>query len=422
MSYSSRALGYLTTGKYVHNAGLSGVEELSTVYTCFRLLSQSVGQMKFQLKDEEGNRFKDMFGMWKLIATRPNAWQTWYDLFVQAEYHRSKFGNTFFRPKWNGRGQVQSIELIVPSDMYNWKKIGDEIYYYFQITEPSTGMMIEDVMLTSSEIIHVRAIAENGVIGLSPLAAIALNMSVFSKALQTTDKYYENGALGVQVLETVELPKGASTGKNLKEETEEMRKNYFGFQNTGSIIPLPPGTKVSNVSNSFKDADMIQMLFFNKKEIASTLGIPMFLLGEQETASNSIQQLGTAYLQNTVNPILKLYADAFNVFFLQANDLIKGRLFHFDTSDFVLEDLETKSVAIKNLVSNGVMTPRQGAAKLNMQVEGNSPYLDYHYMQGQFVPLEEGALGMLAKTGKTKPVKDETTPVKKEKPEKKTDE
>jgi HK97 family phage portal protein len=391
MSLSNRAFNYITTGKYTQNTGLAGVEEISTVYACFKLLSQSVSQMRMGLKDKDGKDYQDKLGWWRLLRTKPNNIQSWNDILSTTEYHRSKYGNAFWRKRHNKKtGQIESIQLLNPADMYNWKydHKSDLVFYTFNITEPSSGAVIENVTLSSDEVVHFKAITDNGILGLAPLAAISINMGVFSKALQTTDNYYENGALGVQVLETLQVPKGSAVAKDIKEEAIELKDNYFGFRNTGSIIPLPPGTSIKNVSNNFKDADMIAMLHFNKKEFASVFSIPLYMLAEPELASNGVQQQSEAYLQNTINPILRIYADAMNANILNEEDQLNGVNFRFDTSDFVLEDLKTRSEAMKNLVGHGMATPRQAATKLGFRVDNPSKFLDLHYMQGQYSALE----------------------------------
>ena len=401
MTLTNRAFNYLVTGKYTQNTGLTGVEEISTIYACFKLLSQSISQMRIGLTDKDGKEYKDTLGWWKLLKTKPNRYQSWNDVLSTTEYHRSKYGNGFWRKKHNkNTGKIDSIQVLNPADLYNWQLRGDLVFYYFKITEPSTGAMVEDVVLTSNDIVHFKAITDNGILGLAPLAAVALNMAVFSKALQTTDNYYENGALGLQVLETLQVPKGSAVSKDIKEEAEALKENYFGFRNSGSIIPLPPGTSIKNVSNNFKDADMIAMLHFNKKEFASVFSIPLYMLAEPELASNGVQQQSEAYLQNTINPILRIYADAMNACILSEKEQLAGVNFRFDTSDFVLEDLKTRSEAMKNLVGHGMATPRQAATKLGFRVDNPSEFLDMHYMQGQYVALEMTGLKETVKQGK----------------------
>jgi HK97 family phage portal protein len=403
MAMTNRAFNYITTGKYTQNTGLTGVEEISTIYACFKLLSQSISQMKIGLTDKDGKEYQDRLGWWKLLRTKPNKHQSWNDVLSTTEYHRSKYGNAFWWKRHNsGTGQVKSIYVINPADLYNWRYDfkTDTVWYYFKLTEPSTGGLIRDLTVSSKDIVHFKAITDNGVLGLAPLAALALNMAVFSKALQTTDNYYENGALGVQVLETLQVPKGSAVAKDIKEEAKELKDEYFGFRNTGSIIPLPPGTSIKNVSNNFKDADMIAMLHFNKKEFASVFSIPLYMLAEPELASNGVQQQTEAYLQNTVNPILRIYADAMNANILTEEEQLKGVNFRFDTSDFVLEDLKTRSEAMKNLVGHGMATPRQAATKLGFRVDNPSKFLDMHYMQGQYVALELTGTQETLKKGK----------------------
>lgn len=362
-------------------------DSISTVYTCFRIVSQQVANLPLKLVNRRTARRYNAFGLQELLNTQPNVVQTWVNLIQAAVYNYLRHGNGFVRVHRNDFGTITGFSNLQTTDLYAYKQAASgRLILWFKVTDPATGRVAEDLVLNSNEVLHLKGLSFDGLFGISPLVALALNNAVYAKALQTANTFYERGAQGLQALES-EAGVTGSQIKAVREETEQFMQDYHGYMRAGTLVPLPQGKKIVNITNSFKDSEMIAGMMFNKKEISSVLGVPLFMLGEETNGNEEQNRL--QFLQNTISPILTLITQEFDKLLPRAARMNEDGIgFMFDTTDFVIETFKDKAEGLKNLVQNGVFTPNDAARAMGVPPT-DSEWMNAHYMQAQMIPLEE---------------------------------
>lgn len=385
-------------------------EIVSSVYSCCKILSDNVGRMPILVKkeDETGIAGDKEHPLWSVLHNTPNSYQNPSKFWSTLEYHRNYFGNGLAQIYRFGNGEVSHFEIIHPSTVIDAKKVEGKLFYNIQ-----RGNKLH--IISSDEILHFSAISEDGVFGQSPVAALEKEISVLQKAEDTLESFYSNKATATMALKSVVGDSKAYSV--LKKAQEDFVADYGGAANAGKPITLPPNTELISIAANHADAQMVETMNLKKQDVAGVFTIPMYMLGETNTGDNA-EQSSLMFRNYTISPIAKIYRSELEFKLLTEADREAGVTIEFDLDALVEADLSTRTKAIAEQVKSGLMTPNEGAIKMgNSVIDGE--YGNMHYMQAQYIPLEQyGEYNVFDKEGESgdKP-KDKPTKEKEEKDE-----
>ncbi|MCT4673529.1 MAG: phage portal protein [Prolixibacteraceae bacterium] len=376
-------------------------KRISPIFTCHSRLSEHFSRMPIQIKKEEKNGdIEDRkHRLYYLLRYAPNPIQNAQQFWSTLEYHRNLFGNAYVQISKDRKSAYPlKFQIIHPLRVIEARILDDGVLYKIQ-KEYSTGTY----NLHSKNILHFKGLSEDGIFGLSPLVSLQKETRINERASSTIDNFYKNNATSPMALES-ELP-GNLTGpaaKAMKESKEDFKKNYGGPQNAGKLIHLPPHTKLVKLAMQFADAQLLGTLKYTREEIASTYGVPMYMI-DGSAEKLDIEQMTLNFATNTMGPIAKIYKSEIERKLLTPTELVEGVHVEFDSSVLLEMDYSKKVKSIKEQVVNGLLTPAEGAKKL-----GNNPiptdWANYHFMQAQYIPLEQYE--------KYNPLQKETTKIK----------
>jgi len=366
--------------------GVTGMpEKIGTVYTCCRILSDNLSRMPLSvfIDNDNGRQELKRHRLTYLLKFRPNNYQNAQQFWSTIEYHRNYYGNGFARIYKNADAYPTSLEIIHPGLVRDYFYRAGELYY--SILNVDTN--VEEIV-SAWDLLHFHGLSEDGIIGLSPLVAIERQTNINERATSTMDNFYKNGAISPTVM-TSDIPgqlQGGAIGA-LKESIQQFDDNYAGPQNAGKIIRLPMGYKLQSMAMQFADAQLIETLRFTREDISAAYGV---LLGMVDGSFEKmdVEQLTTLFKNNTMGPIVAIYMAEINGKLLTRTELENGFSVMFDVLSLIGMDYATLVAGIKDQVVNGLMTPNEGAKKLgNKPIKGD--YANKHYMQAQYIPLED---------------------------------
>lgn len=359
--------------------------KIGTVYTCCRVLSDNLARMPLSvfLTDDNGTREMARHRLTYLLKFRPNNYQNAQQFFSTLEYHRnSNWGNGFARIYTDAATAYPiRLEIIHPSRVIGAFIEKGELFYNI-INDDGQQQPV-----SAWDILHFRGLSDDGIFGLSPLAAVKYQTNINERATATIDNFYKNNAITPVALES-ELP-GNLTGPGaelIKSGQEDFKKKHVGPENAGKWLTLPIGTKVKPIPMQFADAQLIETLKFTREDIAAAYGLPLFMVdGSAERLD--VEQLTTLFRTNTMGPVTAIYMAEINGKLLTRAELAAGFSVMFDVMALIGMDYQTKVTAIKDQVVNALMTPNEGAKRLgNLPI--NSEWGNFHYTQAQYIPLE----------------------------------
>lgn len=369
--------------------GVSGIpEQISTVFTCFEHLSDSVSRMPISIfaDNNMGRMELKQHRLYWLLRYQPNPSQNAQQFWSTVELHFNKFGNSIVRAHKNSQtAYVERLEIIHPTRLESIEIVDGAITNY-KIRRAS-GTQSDTI--AAADIMHFRGISEDGYIGLSVLEALVKQTNINERANAHIDNFHKNNGVQNTALES-EFPGQLSGAAQLamKESRDAYTASNGGPENSGKPIMLPAFTKIVRLSNSFADSQLIETLKYTREEIAAAFKVPLFMI-DGSAEKLDIEQLTLLFRTNTIGPKVAMYVAEITSKLLTRDEILnKGIKVEFDTSVIIEMDYTKKVATTKEQVVNGLMTPDEGTAKLGNKPIGGE-FGNMHFMQAQYIPLEK---------------------------------
>jgi len=376
-------------------------ERLVTVaYTCRKILADNISRMPISVQYSGDDKLIDptRHNIHYILNTAPNGYTSPQFFWQTVEYHRAKYGNGFARIHRGNDGEVKYLTIIHPDEI-EYANIVNGILFY--------KMFEIDEKIPSDDILHFRTVGEDRIFGISPLFVLANDFQIINNVDDTINNFYKNKASSQFALKST--IGDARSYSVMKKAQDDFKEDYGGPDNAGKVITLPPNTELQNLSSNYTDADLINTFNLKRGDIASAHGIPLYMLSE--TRGDNAEDSSLIFRNFAIAPIVQIYISELEFKLLTADDKKQGYSIAFDLEKLVEADVVSRAKSITDQVKSGVMTPNEGSRKLgNEKIEGE--FGDKHYMQMQYIVLEEYDKYQRTAVDKTAPVP--TTPLKPE--------
>ena len=358
-----------------------------TIFTASRILSSTISQLPLNIT-KEGKVYKEN-DLYYSLRYRMNEVQNNQSFWATLEYHRGVYGNAFVDIR---KGVNRIIHPALVTD-YDFKGLGGRLRYKISwsnatdlVQDKYKAYKSEDEWVENKDLLHFKGLSVDGIFGLPPVSAAAQSMRITDKASNTIISFYKNRAMSPMALEsTINTAAGA---KATNEALGEFDKKYVGSWKAGKSLQLPPNTKLTPLAIHFADAELVATMKFTKDEIFALYGIPSFMYAASNEVQMDIEQQSLNFKTFTIAPVVSIYEEELAYKLLSKEDRINDVSIDFDLDKLVESDLKTKANAYRSLVTSGLMSPNEGIAKFGGEpIDGE--YGDYHYLQTQYLNLED---------------------------------
>lgn len=355
---------------------LESALQLSAVWSCVRLISESVGSLPIKIYKvlPTGERVLDKeHPLAILFSGRVNRWQTAIEFMETMTYQLVLLGNAYAFKQRDSSGKIIGLVPLMSQQMQvELLDDGSVVYRY----NGDNGTIVY-----SSESIWHNKLFGNGVIGLSPLDFARNSIGIGSAAEMSVGKIYKNGG----------KPSGVLTIDKLL--TEEQRKQIKGnFSelaegNNDRLFVLEADMKFQQVSLSPNDIELLASRRFQIEDIARFFGVPSVLINDTSagtTWGSGIQQIVQGFYKLGLRPYLERYEAS-----MRANLLdMKERTiyeFEFDFNALLRPDLAERIKMGKEAVTGGLMAPNEFRATEGWKPQDGGDKL---FMQQQMTPID----------------------------------
>lgn len=253
------------------------VLELSPVWACIRLLSETVGTLPFMLYRQDGQGNRDVatdHPLYDILHNAPNADSTAAEFWEGVVFGLCLAGNFFARKEVLGSRLIALTPLR--SDVMTVKRdsTGRRKYHY----ATSTGLMIYD----EDQIFHVRGFGGGGDIGLSPVGFARQSMGAALAADQFGGDVFANGARPTGILTVDQV----LTAEQRAQVSENIVKPFVGGDNAGGLMVLEGKMNFQPVAMNMEDSQFLQLRGFNVEELCRWFRVPPAMIGHPGQASN----------------------------------------------------------------------------------------------------------------------------------------
>jgi HK97 family phage portal protein len=348
------------TSLFVNNNTSAGVPvtadtamQAATVFSCVRLLSDSVAQLPCKLTNfDETNRLPATGNpLFKLLLHSPNSWQTGFDYWkfnMQCLLLRGWFVS------WVNKSSNGKILELIPLHPDSIK-----------IEQTATGRLLfsgKGKMGANKTVTFDKVNQEQffwsfyaTTDGVTPCSPIKWNKETIGLALasqQHGSKVFANGANPSGVLT---VP-GSLDDPEFKRLSESWKSAYGGGK-TGSVAILEEGTTFKAVSMSNDDAQYLETRQFQREDIAGIFGCPLEMIGDSSQAQgwNTNDAKGINFVTFALGPYLRRLEQSIRKCLIPMGQWSETEA-NFITQAFMRGDNKTRALFYRAMKDLGVFS------------------------------------------------------------------
>ena len=290
-------------------AGYSITEEtamrVSAVYACVRLLAGAVATLPLNIYERSTDGRKEIdTPLWYLLNESPsNRWTaaSMWEWIIKCNCLR---GDAFIAIKRNAAGIVTELRPLHP-DMVRTTLQGDRLLYSVNEHGNIYGLDQDDML-------HIPGFGYDGVESQSVIQFAAFQSIGIALA---TDEYsgsfFANGAMNKHLITSDKVVSPT--------QAEQIRNNYqtiyAGADNSGKPMILTEGLKLTELSMTSADAELLESRKYQVIDIARAFGVPPHMIGAQETTSSwgsGVEHMSIGFVKYSLNPYLNRITDEIN--------------------------------------------------------------------------------------------------------------
>lgn len=355
----------------------SSALELSTVWACVRLLSETVATLPlilYRSDASENRRVAKDHPLYALLHDRPHYDWTAVEFWEGVVLSLALWGNAYARKEYMGSRLVSLTPLRCDRMVVARLQSGEREYRY----AASTGLK----RYAEEEIFHVRGFGGTGDVGLSPISFARQSIGAALAADEFASSMFKNGA----------RPNGILTVDQVlsKEQREQVRENivapFVGSQNAGGLMVLEGAMKYQPVTMTPEDAQFLQTRGFNVEEICRFFRVPPFMVGHTEKTTSwgtGLEQQMTGFVTFALRPYLMRIEQSIQRSLIDPAE--RGNLkAEFKVEGLLRGDSQARSAFYSQMVRDGIMTRNEARRLENLEP---LPGGDALTVQQQNVPL-----------------------------------
>ncbi|HDP9550713.1 TPA: phage portal protein, partial [Escherichia coli] len=269
---------------------------LTAVYSCVRVLAESVGMLPCSLYKISGTlktRAVDE-RLHKLISAKPNGYMTPQEFWELVIVCLCLRGN-FYAYKVKALGEVVELLPIDPGCVE--PKLNSQWQPVYQVTFPDGSVDV----LTQDEIWHVRTLTLDGLVGLNPIAYAREAISLAAATEEHGARLFGNGAVTSGVLRTDQQLSDQAYAR-IKKDFEE---RHVGLGNSHRPMILEMGLDWKTVALNAEDSQFLETRKFQLEEICRLFRVPLHMVQNTDRATfNNIEELGLGFINYSLVPYL----------------------------------------------------------------------------------------------------------------------
>lgn len=334
----------------------------SDVFTAVNVISNDIATNPIKLESDNVNHISDsnFSDLNYLLNVKPNDYMSARDFKYAMVANLLLTGNSYARIlRSDRRNKPMSLVLLRPS--WVTLEIDDStqaIRYYIQDNAH------DPYYLEPDDILHVKFLSTNGLIGASPLYSLVDEVTLQKQGNKLLNDFFGSGINGSAILKMPGNPSADARDKIreqwIKANTGDKTHRVMVLAGNEEYTPVEIDTSILKIVNSND---------YTTKQIAKAFGIPISRLG-LENAHTSLPQSNLDYIQNSLDHYFNRFTSEFNIKLLSFQQAKKYH-FEFDVSRLMELDTETNMKQTLSWYQNGLLDDNEARQRL-----GYAPHKD----------------------------------------------
>jgi HK97 family phage portal protein len=299
---------------------------VADVFACVRCLCDAAASVPLiaYRKTNQGRTRAD--GRLAELLRQPAPATTQANLIGQAMAHLQLYGNSYFGKFRDPNGRVEQLALLHPDRVTPELRAGQPFY----AVNDGRGHRSEHGV---QDIIHVRALSTDGLVGLSPVRQCRLALGLADGLAEHARAFFVNGARPSGIL-TVPVSSGGADDDVMQVLREELTGIHAGARNAHKVAIVGGELTWTALAGPMDDLQFVEQRRLSTAEIARIFRVPPWMVGASSgdslTYSNTEQQ-ALAFVTHSLRPWLVLIEQAIS----EDADLCPGALY----CEFLLDAL-----------------------------------------------------------------------------------
>lgn len=377
------SVAYEPSWGYVTESGervsVEASKSIAAAYRAKNIISDDVAKMPFQMIRRVGRKIDQVEpngiirNMAYLLQVSPNLWGWTPFQFKKSVIEWQLFyGNAYIWSPVEGARQL----LILPADRTTpvFDLEGNLWYKHtFSNNVP--------VYIPSVEILHLLINPDStGFVGRGVITYARETFGRRIAANKTQAKFYARGFMPAAYVQMAgEL--NAEARKKVRLAYEEQMS---GVENAYRLAVFDNKiTKFEPVNIQLKDAQFLESIDANDRDICNFFGLSEHMLNRGKEAYNSNEQKYLEYLQGTLDSYLVQWEEGARIKWLSREEQANV-YFKFVRESLLRMDSKARADSMATRIQNGMMTPNEAREKEDMEAYAEG---DQYYMAGNILPI-----------------------------------
>ncbi len=336
----------------------------ATVYACVRILSEAVAKLpcKMYREGSKGTEKALDHHVYPRLKLRPNPYMTAYDMFKAVEAQKQLHGNAYIAPEIIGsgpnRGKIRWLWPLDAARVEVWvddKGIISSQKQLWYIVRTNG----EERKLGPDEIIHLKAMTLDGLVGVSPLHYLRWLVEAGASGTKHVREFFRQGLQAKGLIHyTGDLSPEA-------EETFRMRfeRMAAGLKAAHRVALLPIGYQFQPLQISMVDAQFLETAQLTIRQLAAAFGVKMHQLNELTRATHTnIEEQQREFYADTLQAILVSYEQEMTYKLFTPSEVEAGYHIRFNVDSILRADLLKRYSAYRLGVQGSVLAPNEARA------------------------------------------------------------
>lgn len=328
-----------------------GALRSNTVYACINLIANTMAMLGFDVYRERKSGGKDVatdHSLHPLLKWEPNRHQTSFEFVHQEIFQHELYGNAYSYVMRNRSRGVIRIDPLLATGMRKIDTTREEEWIYRYADQ--SGKQRD---LPESDVLHIRNVSLDGIIGLSPIELMAQRVGLDLAVEAFGAKFFGKGGVLKAIARYagwLDKEKREMLRKRLSEDTEESHE----------VLVLEGDIDYKPVGIPPEQAQFLETQNVSAISLCRVFGVPPTMVGLLERATyNNQEQLLLQYLTHAIQPRVERFEKSMRKSLLTDEEKRQGYFIHSKLQKLMRADVKTRGEFYERLMRIGAMNPNE---------------------------------------------------------------
>lgn len=329
------------------------------VWRGVNLISSRIADLPIQIlkSTSQGKELDKSHPAYTLLSRKPNSETTIFDFTQTLMGHALLNGNGYSSILRNQLGEPIELFILNPEATWPFRENG--------LLRYKTTIGTEEIIINASDMIHLKGLSYDGMIGYSVIDILRDGFGVGMSAQRYGLKFFANDAGSKYV---IELPHGLKDQEAIERFRLTWGSVHRGIDNSHRPALLENGAKVQAFSMDNEKSQFLQTREFELVNIANILGLPASYLGSaQNTSFGSLEAENKSLLNNSLAGWLAKFEQELSDKLLREDEKRNDtHIILFNRRELERSDSKTEIEVLSKEVDTGLRTLNEAREALGL--------------------------------------------------------